>query len=143
MTSAQRSRCMSKIKAKDTKPELALRRHLYAEGLRYRIASKLKGKPDLVFKRARVAVFVDGCFWHGCPVHGTRPKSNQGYWAVKLERNRSRDQEVTAALQSDGWTVLRFWDHDIKADICQVAATIKLTLTSNGEKQPPVDYSAA
>lgn len=86
---------------------------------------KLPGKPDIVFTRARLAVFVDGCFWHGCPQHGTNPKSNSEYWTAKLARNRARDAVVTEALEADGWTVIRYWDHDIKDDIARVVTEIE------------------
>lgn len=120
MTSAQRSRCMSRIRSRDTKPELELRRALFGVGLRFRVRTGLKGRPDVVFTRARVAVFVDGCFWHGCPVHGTKPKSNTAYWTAKLARNKERDAEVAAALTGQGWLVMRYWDHDVHADVGRI-----------------------
>jgi DNA mismatch endonuclease, patch repair protein len=101
----------------DTKPEVALRAALHARGLRFRkdftVLSRdgTKAKVDIVFTRARVAVFVDGCFWHGCPEHGRVPSTNSHYWPAKLARNRARDQRVTAALKVDGWTVVRVWEH--------------------------------
>ncbi|MBY3115643.1 very short patch repair endonuclease [Rhizobium laguerreae] len=124
MTPEQRSRCMSRIRATKTKPEMRLRKALWTQGLRYRVNRKLPGKPDLVFVGARLAVFVDGCFWHGCPIHGKSPKSNQSYWTPKIARNRERDVIVSAALQSAGWTVLRFWEHEIEADLGGVVETI-------------------
>lgn len=69
-------------------------------------------RPDVVFPVRRVAVFVDGCFWHGCPIHGTQPATNRTYWAQKIEANRHRDASATDALEADGWTVLRFWEHE-------------------------------
>lgn len=102
----------------DTKPEVALRSSLHARGLRFRkdllvrTESGVKSKVDVVFPRRRVAVFVDGCFWHGCPEHGRVPSTNPHYWPSKLARNRLRDLRVTAALERDGWTVLRFWEHE-------------------------------
>ncbi|NTF83610.1 very short patch repair endonuclease [Rhizobium rhizogenes] len=124
MNRAQRSYCMSQIRSRDTAPEMALRRALHWRGLRFRVRMKLFGKPDVVFTAARLVVFVDGCFWHGCPHHGKRPKSNQDYWTVKLARNHARDLEVTAALEAEGWTVLRFWDHEISDDLDAVVATV-------------------
>lgn len=101
---------------RDTQPELRVRRLLHAAGLRYRIDVRpdpaVRGRADIVFNRRRIVVFIDGCFWHGCPVHAVQPKSNTTYWAPKLARNRERDLEVTAALLSRGWTVLRFWEHE-------------------------------
>jgi DNA mismatch endonuclease (patch repair protein) len=75
-----------------------------------------KVKADIAFTRARVAVFVGGCFWHGCPDHGNTPKANTHYWGPKLKRNRARDRHVTAALEADGWTVLRIWEHEPISD---------------------------
>lgn len=100
-----------------SRPEMALRRQLHAAGLRYRVNLRLKVgdfsvRPDIVFPRAKVAVFMDGCFWHGCPQHGTRPRSNTEYWQAKIGRNISRDQRNTANLQANGWIVVRLWEHD-------------------------------
>ena len=125
MTPEQRSRCMSRIRSKDTKPELALRRKLFSSGLRFRTRLKMTGRPDIVFTRAHIAVFVDGCFWHGCPAHGTLPKSNADYWSVKIRRNAARDAAVNSVLEAEGWTVLRFWDHEIKEDLEKVASDIE------------------
>jgi DNA mismatch endonuclease (patch repair protein) len=125
MTPLQRSRCMSKIRSKNTKPELALRRALFARGLRFRTRMPLLGRPDIIFTKAKLVVFVDGCFWHGCPIHGTMPKSNQDYWSAKLARNRARDAETTAALEREGWCVLRHWAHEIAEDAAGVAEVIQ------------------
>src|SRR6478609_2227534 len=100
---------------RDTGPELGVRRLLHARGLRYRVDFAPEGtrnRADIVFTRAHIAVFIDGCFWHGCPVHGTRPKSNQLYWDAKLRRNAERDAEVTARLTLLDWSVLRYWEHE-------------------------------
>ncbi len=99
---------MSRIRSKDTRPEKALRSALWRAGLRFRIGGKLPGRPDIWFSRAKLAVFVDGCFWHGCSVHGTRPKTNAGYWNPKIEANRARDTAVLARLDAIGWKGLRF-----------------------------------
>jgi DNA mismatch endonuclease (patch repair protein) len=100
---------------RDTRPELAVRRATHALGLRYRVAYRpLRGRrwtADLVFPRLRVAVFVDGCYWHGCPEHFHLPRTNTGYWGPKVERNRVRDLRVDGDLQEAGWTVLRLWEH--------------------------------
>lgn len=100
----------------DTAPELALRSELHRLGLRFRKDLRLKlgsasVRPDIVFTRAKVAVFVDGCFWHRCPEHGQMPKANRGYWAPKLDRNVERDRANDAALVDAGWKVLRFFEH--------------------------------
>lgn len=109
---------------RDTKPELAVRRLIHASGLRYRVDFAPIGgrsRADIVFTRARVAIYIDGCFWHGCPIHATSPKRNSDYWLPKLHRNVERDRETDARLQRAGWTVLRFWEHESPED---VAATI-------------------
>ena len=80
----------------------------------WRRNARLPGKPDFVFRHSKVAIFVDGCFWHGCPQHGRKPGSNQDYWIPKLERNRARDRAVTRALRARSWIVLRFWEHDLR-----------------------------
>ena len=100
----------------DTKPELALRSALHARGLRFRKDYRLdlgavRPRPDIVFTRARVAVFVDGCFWHSCPQHGGLPGSNTAYWGPKLARNVERDRLYDEALRVAGWTVVRVWEH--------------------------------
>jgi DNA mismatch endonuclease (patch repair protein) len=115
---------MSRNRSRDTKPELLLRRALWAAGLRYRTRTGVRGKPDVVFTRARVAVFVDGCFWHACPQHYCEPLSNAEYWKRKIERNRERDAAVTSALEADGWTVLRFWEHEVMTDLVVVVGKV-------------------
>jgi len=104
---------------RDSAPELRIRKLLHAQGLRFRVdlSVRLDGsrpvRPDVVFTRARLAVFVDGCFWHGCPEHGQRPGVRNGhYWTPKLAGNAERDQRQTRALVDAGWTVLRFWEHE-------------------------------
>lgn len=109
-------RVMQGNRKRDTRPEVALRRVLHARGLRYRVAAKpLPDRPwtaDLVFRRARLAVFVDGCYWHGCPQHYACPRTNATYWEGKLARNRARDAQVDADLKGAGWTPLRIWEHE-------------------------------
>lgn len=103
-------------RSRDTKPELRLRSILHRRGLRYRVAARpipgIRRTADVVFTRVRVAVFVDGCFWHGCPEHYRRPSSNVGYWDAKVQRNVARDREVEALLADAGWTVIRAWEHE-------------------------------
>ncbi len=103
-------------RGRDTGPELALRRALHARGLRYRVDHPLpfdrRRRADILFTRAKVAVFIDGCFWHGCPEHGTMPRTNSAFWSAKIARNRSRDADTNARLQEAGWLVLRFWEHE-------------------------------
>lgn len=124
MTPEQRRRCMSRIKGRDTGPELRLRRALWARGLRYRVNYKLPGRPDIAFVKSRVAIFVDGCFWHGCPDHSVRPKTNAVFWAKKLEGNCARDVRVSEELESRKWKVVRFWEHQIMDDLDAVVDTV-------------------
>jgi DNA mismatch endonuclease, patch repair protein len=114
---------MSKQRTTGTRPELALRRELHKRGLRFRVNLRgLVGRPDVVLTRARIAVFVDGCFWHGCPIHAVQPTANAAWWSDKLATNRSRDERVTSVLESEGWMVLRIWEHD---DPREAARTIE------------------
>lgn len=104
---------MQRVKGKDSTAEVTLRTALFDRGLRYRLHRRIEGVVvDVVFVSARVAVFIDGCFWHGCPQHATYPKSNQAYWLPKLAENKERDQRQTAKLQAAGWRVIRAWEHD-------------------------------
>lgn len=107
---------MAAIRRVDTKPETALRSALHAAGFRFRKDYRLdlgqvKPRPDIVFTRKKVAVFVDGCYWHACPEHGTRPKVNADYWTSKLARNAERDREHDRALSEAGWAIVRIWEH--------------------------------
>jgi DNA mismatch endonuclease (patch repair protein) len=110
-----RSRVMSRIRSRDTKPEVALRQALFAQGVRgWRCHSKgLPGKPDIAFTRWKVAVFVDGCFWHGHPDYFTPGKSG-AYWDQKIARTKERDAAANAALAAAGWSVIRFWDFEVE-----------------------------
>lgn len=127
-------RSMAANRSRDTAPELALRRACFARGLRYRTSTRpvpeLRRTADLVFVGPRVAVFLDGCFWHGCPDHFTKAKRNAGFWRDKVETNRARDEATTIALTSAGWAVLRFWEHvdpEAAAELVQ-AAVVERTL---------------
>lgn len=106
------SRQMSRMPRQNTKPELVLRRELHARGLRFRIHAPLPGRPDLVFTRAKIAVFVDGCFWHGCAEHGMLPKNNREWWWAKIDGNVRRDRTKDEALGLLGWDVLHVWEHE-------------------------------
>ena len=107
------SRQMSAMPSKDTGAETALRRALHKRGMRYRTHLKtLPGKPDLAFTRARIAVFVDGCFWHRCPDHGTAPKNNSKWWSDKLDANVARDRRNDEDLQKLGWISVHVWEHE-------------------------------
>ncbi len=116
-SSAAVTRSMKSNRRRDTEPELRLRRALHALGYRYRVdylvrVDGVKVRPDIVFTKRRVAVFVDGCFWHFCPQHFHRPKSHQDYWDEKFARNRARDRRDSDALVDAGWSVVRVWEHE-------------------------------
>lgn len=119
---------MSRQARRDTDPEIALRRELHRRGLRFRVDRAVPGlarrRADVLFPRARVAVFVDGCFWHRCPEHKTAPVANRAWWAEKLAANVRRDRDTDVRLGALGWTVLRFWEHEAtvrSADIVENA----------------------
>lgn len=123
-TKEDRSRNMAAIRNKDTDIEVALRKALWNEGLRYRINYKLFGKPDIVFPGKKLVVFCDGCFWHGCPFCGSIPEQNKEFWETKIKKNIGRDALVTEQLQLMGWTVKRYWGCQIKEDLFWVVADI-------------------
>jgi DNA mismatch endonuclease, patch repair protein len=108
-------------RGRDTGPELAVRRALHAMGLRYRVDHPLpfdrRRRADIAFTRVRVAVFIDGCFWHGCPEHGTTPRTNSRFWSEKIARNRERDADTTERLSAAGWAAMRFWEHEDPAAV--------------------------
>lgn len=135
-SSAAVSARMSRQGSRDTAPEVAVRRLLHASGLRYRVNVPVPGMArrtiDIVFPRAKVAIFLDGCFWHGCPQHATQPKSNAEWWRIKLDKNMSRDAETTEHLRDEGWTVLRFWEHEAPEDVAkQVTGTLASCLRTS------------
>ncbi|MER7574510.1 very short patch repair endonuclease [Streptomyces sp. NPDC126514] len=121
---------MSKQSSRDTVPEVAVRRLLHSAGLRYRVNVPVPGMRrrtiDVAFTRAKIAVFMDGCFWHGCPEHATHPKSNAAWWREKLDRNMARDTETTERLVAAGWEVLRFWEHEAPMEVAlRIAAAVE------------------
>lgn len=124
---------MQSQRTRDTQPELAVRRLLHAQGLRYRVdrapLPSLRRRADIVFGPARVAVYIDGCFWHGCPVHGNQPRANSEYWAPKLAGNRQRDTNTDRHLADAGWTVVRAWEHE---DPQLVAARVQRAVRPGG-----------
>ncbi|CAM2008838.1 very short patch repair endonuclease [Acanthopleuribacter pedis] len=128
LSEQQRRRCMKRVKNKNTKPEIVLRKALWQKGFRYRLKVKLIGRPDLVFVGRRIVVFVDGCFWHGCPRCKNIPKTNREFWQAKIDKNMVRDVEVTETPRADNWRVLRFWEHEIKRDFERVIAEITAQL---------------
>jgi DNA mismatch endonuclease (patch repair protein) len=124
---------MRNTRQRDTPAELALRSALHRRGLRFYVdrplLQGLRGRADVVFPGARVAVYVDGCFWHSCPEHATSPKANAAWWREKLEANRRRDRDTDLRLREAGWTVLRVWEHE-DADVA--ADRVAATLTNRG-----------
>ncbi len=108
---------------RDTKAEIAVRQLVHAQGLRYRVNAQpeadLRRTADLLFTRVRVAVFIDGCYWHGCPEHFTMPTTNSDYWSTKIGRNQARDRETTSRLEDRGWRVLRSWEHETPAAVAE------------------------
>lgn len=135
-----RSEQMSRIRSAHTAPERILRAALWQRGLRYRVQWPTKvGRPDLTFPWLRVAVFVDGCFWHGCPDHYVRPRGNQLFWQAKLHENVERDRRQTLALEVDGWRVLRVWEHLIFEDLRSVLDRVERLVKQQAEP-PKTDW---
>lgn len=128
---------MQRTRRRDTAAEQAVRSELHRRGLRYFVDRPVVPgglrRVDVVFPRRKVAVFVDGCFWHSCPVHRTIPKANRAWWLAKLEANEVRDRSTDAQLESTGWIVLRFWEHE---DPIAVADAVEAVLRSNGREDP-------
>jgi DNA mismatch endonuclease, patch repair protein len=130
-TSAGRSRNMAAIKRTDTGPERRVRSELHRRGLRFRkdLRLRLDGinpRPDIVFTRRKVAVFIDGCFWHACPEHSSPPKNNQGYWGPKLQTNVERDRRYDTALRNADWLVVRVWEHeDVESVVVKVEEALE------------------
>ncbi len=132
-------RQMSAMPTRDTGAEMALRRELHRRGLRFRVQVRtLPGRPDIAFTRARIAVFVDGCFWHRCPVHGTAPKNNAEWWAAKLDANVARDARKDASLEELCWLAVHVWEHDdpvIAADAIEQLWQSRLIVTAAGQSE--------
>jgi len=128
---------MAANRRRDSAPELRLRSALHRHGLRFRVdfpiavPSRRPIRPDIAFTRARVAVFLDGCFWHGCPEHGSVPKANTSYWLPKIARNRDRDREADRLLAAAGWLVVRIWEHESLED------AITLVMEGLAERSSP------
>jgi DNA mismatch endonuclease (patch repair protein) len=139
VSKAVRSRIMARIRARETTIEREFRKKLWAYGLRYRKNLKMMGTPDVAFVGKKVLVFLDSCFWHFCRYHCRVPKSNKGFWLRKLRRNKARDKITTRGLRRLGWTVLRFWEHELMKDPDKcvkrvVQATRSATQTTQSER---------
>jgi DNA mismatch endonuclease (patch repair protein) len=128
----KRSKIMSSIHSKDTKPEITLRDALSAKGLKFE-TNYGSEKIDIAFPTDKLAIFIDGCFWHGCPIHSHKIGTNEAYWQAKLQKNKERDKIKTAKLKSEGWIVLRFWEHEL-TDIDTVVSKIQKSLQVAGFK---------
>lgn len=126
---------MKNVRVRDTGPEMAIRRLMFAAGMRYRVNYRPKeanigrSSIDIAFPSKRLAIFVDGCFWHGCSEHGELPKANRSWWCTKLEANRKSDERVTNTLNSNGWYVLRFWEHQSPESVVE-----EITLIAAGRQ---------
>lgn len=130
-------------RVRDTAPELAVRRLVHAQGLRYRVDARplpgLRRRADLVFSRARVAVFVDGCFWHSCPEHASAPKSNAAWWREKLQQTKDRDGHTDATLAAAGWMVVRIWEHEPPAEAAARVTRAWMSRRDAGQRVCPPD----
>lgn len=117
---------MSGNRGKDTKLELAVRKALWRDGYHFRKNNRqLLGTPDISFPKLKIVVFLDSCYWHGCPLHFKMPKTNSSFWYQKINRNIERDYEYSTHYQEEGWTLLRFWEHEVKEDLERVVKTIE------------------
>lgn len=128
----KRAEIMSRVRGRDNKlTELALRDLFRRSGITgWRRRARVFGKPDFVFPRQRIAIFVDGCFWHGCPRHGSRPATNESFWRQKLARNQNRDRLVNKNLKQNGWKVVRIWQHELKG-VAALLQRVRRVLRSN------------
>lgn len=124
---------MSRIRGRDTSPEVQLRSAVWRLGLRYRVNQRVAGiRPDLIFPRSRLAIFVDGCFWHGCPEHYVRPRSSTAdFWASKLMQNTARDERQLKHLQNEGWRVVRVWEHEVRHSPTATALLVREAMLGN------------
>ena len=127
----KRSEIMKAVKSRDSKIEVAFRKSLWKLGFRYRKNSvSYFGKPDIILKKHKAVIFIDSCFWHGCPEHLRMPSSNQDYWMQKIEGNKIRDVKVNEYYKKDDWLVLRIWEHDLKHDFQDVVTKTVAMLDS-------------
>ncbi len=127
---------MARVKGKNTSPERLLRSALWEAGLRYRLNYKVPaGRPDIVFPGPKVAVSVDGCFWHGCPAHYSRPRSREEFWSQKLAANTERDSRLTLRLESSGWIMVRVWEHEVFTQLDEIVEIVQQA--TQGVSPPP------
>lgn len=148
MTPEQRSRCMAAIRGKDTKPEVLVRKFLFAKGLRFRVCNrKLPGTPDIVLPKYKTVIFIDGCFWHGhegCKYYRL-PKTNVAFWKSKIKTNKARDVKTGDALMNAGWNVIRLWECEIrqKATRAELLENLYDCIVGNAHTQNPYIYPVA
>lgn len=117
LTPEQRRLNMSRIRGRNTKPEVKFRKLLFNSGFRgYRIHYDLPGKPDIVFTRKKIAIFIDGCFWHKCPICFQEPETRKEFWMKKIQSNIDRDKKVNRQLKKEGWKIIRIWEHEIRKE---------------------------
>lgn len=129
---------MARTGSRDTAPEIALRRELHRRGFRFRVdrpvLSDRRRRVDIVFGPTKVAVFVDGCFWHGCPVHATQPRANSAYWQDKIATNQHRDRDTDRQLEASGWAVIRVWEHEDPVDAAgRIEAVVRQRRQESGQ----------
>lgn len=140
-TTKLRSKTMAKIRGKNSKPEMLLRKALWAKNIRFRLHRKdLIGRPDLVIEKYKLAVFVDGDFWHGYKWNTVKPKTNQDFWLPKIERNIQRDQFVNQKLTELGYTVMRFWEHEVKTNLKACVNQVMLFIETSRIIKIPYSY---
>ncbi|WP_269088223.1 very short patch repair endonuclease [Prescottella equi] len=135
-----RSRNMRAVKRSGTKPEIRLRSALHKAGLRFRKDFRIRVngrlvRPDIVFTKLKIAVFVDGCFWHSCPIHGREPRVNTEYWSRKLLRTAQRDREQSQLLEAAGWQAIRIWEHVDVEDAAAVVVTATIARATDDAQQ--------
>ncbi len=125
VSSERRSATMKAVRSQNTSLELEIRRALWARGIRYRVNVRdLPGKPDIANKSLGLVIFVDSCFWHGCPEHGRIPKSHVDFWTAKISKNKQRDASITAQYQSMGWRIVRVWEHELESNLNKVVDSL-------------------
>ncbi len=129
LTKKQRSYCMSQIRAKDTQPEIIFRKAISGSGIRgYRLNYRLIGKPDIVFPKKKIAIFIDGCFWHKCPKCFPELSTRKKYWVKKIQSNMDRDKRINKELRRMGWRIIRVWEHETKNNLSNCFLKIKKVL---------------
>ena len=134
----KRREIMQSVRSKDSKIEIAFRKVLWQAGYRYRKnVNDYFGKPDIVLKKYRTVIFIDSCFWHGCPKHLRVPKSNVDYWSNKIKKNKQRDEAINREYKNSGWQVVRIWEHDIKTSLEETMRKLAQILDSRHAEAEP------